>query len=60
MSSSCAVSEDPLRDATLADVADTELDELVTVTMLGDAGAEHACDLADLIVQIPALMLRCT
>eukprot|EP00959_Pyramimonas_sp_CCMP1952_P441816 9249286-Pyramimonas_sp.AAC.1 len=48
MSFGCTVGEEPLHDTTRADVADTELDELVTVTTLGDAGAEFPCDFADL------------
>eukprot|EP00959_Pyramimonas_sp_CCMP1952_P239612 5007496-Pyramimonas_sp.AAC.1 len=48
MSFGCIVGEDPLHDTTLADMADTELDELVTVTTLGDAGAKLPCDVADL------------
>eukprot|EP00959_Pyramimonas_sp_CCMP1952_P084737 1772109-Pyramimonas_sp.AAC.1 len=48
MSLGCTVGEDPLHDTTLADDARTELDELVTETTVGDAGAELPCDLDDL------------
>eukprot|EP00959_Pyramimonas_sp_CCMP1952_P283629 5928958-Pyramimonas_sp.AAC.1 len=48
MSFGCAVGEDPLHDTTLADEAETEPDELATETIVGDAGAELPCDLADL------------
>eukprot|EP00959_Pyramimonas_sp_CCMP1952_P159045 3325981-Pyramimonas_sp.AAC.1 len=40
--------EDPLHDIALADEAETELDELVTETTVGDAGAELPCDFVDL------------
>ena len=48
MTFGCAVGEEPLHDTTLADVADTELDELVTVTTHGHARAELPRELADL------------
>eukprot|EP00959_Pyramimonas_sp_CCMP1952_P300730 6290630-Pyramimonas_sp.AAC.1 len=44
----CTVGEDPLHDTTLADEAETEPDEPVKETTVGDAGAELPCDLADL------------
>ena len=48
MSLGCAVGENPLHDATLADEAETEFDELVTEATVGDAGAELPCDFTDL------------